>query len=44
MVRKTPYIASTELLGQFHFETFGGGNDNVATTILTEHLGKTDEI
>jgi hypothetical protein len=37
------YITSAELLGQFHLETLRGGNDNVAATILTKHLGKPNQ-
>lgn len=34
------FVTSTKLLGQFHLQTFGGSNDNVATTVLAQHLGE----
>jgi hypothetical protein len=34
------FVASTKLLGQFHLQTLGGSNDDVATTVLAQHLGQ----
>lgn len=34
------FITSTKLLGQVHLQTFRCSNDNVATTILAQHLGE----
>jgi hypothetical protein len=35
------YITSTELLSEFHLETLGSSDDDLAATILSKHLGKT---
>lgn len=34
------FVSGTELLGQLHLQTLRGSNDNVATTILAQHLGE----
>lgn len=33
-------VSGAQFLGQFHLETLWSGNDNVATTILAQHLSK----
>jgi hypothetical protein len=44
MERRKSYITGAELLSQFHLETLGGGNDDMTTTILAEHLGKANHM
>ena len=34
------YITSTKLLSEFHLETLGSSDDDLAATVLSEHLGK----
>lgn len=33
-------VSGTELLSQVHFQTLRGNDNDIATTVLTEHLGQ----